>query len=179
MSATPKHPAFVLTCGALTVAVMLTMSCAKGSPSPSSAPTAAPVPAPQAGTARLPWEARLTKGARFQLRDTISDDGDPISVTVTSVEESGDSRVYHLKWSDMGPSTVTVRGSSVLIDDADVKRMKEPFVESDGTVCYGEDFSDPEGECENVCDADLCFHPKHGIVKVAGLYAPNDGFFEK
>lgn len=125
----------------------------------------------------LPWEARLTVGARFELWqefDTEEALPSPLVVTVSKVESVDGARIYHLDWSDdpNGPDRVVVRDGVVTIGEATPEQMKEPFRPSDGAmICYGQDFSNPDG-CDDVCDADLCLDAEHGVLTVSGLYAP-------
>ena len=133
--------------------------------------------------ARLPFEAALTVGAEFVLYQTngdMSDDGQgdgvpPAAVKVTAVEEDGGARVYRLAWTENtnGPDTIRVEGTQVTIGSASAAEMKEPWAPPGGgdTVCYGADFSNPDG-CDDVCDADLCLGSA-GVEQVTGLYAPN------
>lgn len=133
---------------------------------------------PAGGGAKLPWEAAMTVGASFTLHDTIDESGgEPVTVKVANVEESGGERVYTLEWSDggNGPQKVRVRGNLVLINDATPENMQEAFDGPAGT-CYGEDFSNPDG-CEDICDAHLCFDAS-GIIGVDGLYAPGYSIYE-
>ncbi|MCE9576316.1 MAG: hypothetical protein K8W52_24425 [Deltaproteobacteria bacterium] len=130
-----------------------------------------------AAVAHLPWEAALTTGKRFELVVSgTGGGGESIAVTVASVEDHGDTRVYHLSWGEgsQAPTTITVHGDKVLIGDAKPEEMKEPSDQGDMT-CYGADYSNPEG-CDDVCDADLCLSPA-GIVGLDGLYAPNYDMF--
>ena len=127
------------------------------------------------GGDRLPWEAALTEGASFTLKDTLDESGTPHTVTVrvAAVENDGAARVYRLDWGDnsLGPTTLRVENGVVTIDDAAPPAMKEPFVPPGADhTCYGEDLSNPDG-CEDICDADLCLSPA-GIVGVSMLYAP-------
>jgi hypothetical protein len=124
---------------------------------------------------RLPWEAALTVGATFIMKDTLDESGSPETVTVkvAAVETAGAARIYRLDWGDnsLGPTTLRVENGVVTVNDAAPTAMKEPFEPpSTDTTCYGEDLSNPDG-CEDVCDADLCLSPD-GIVGVSMLYAP-------
>ncbi|HVV84493.1 MAG TPA: hypothetical protein VHE35_15600 [Kofleriaceae bacterium] len=132
---------------------------------------------------KLPWEATLTAGASWELAldPDLAADGDepPVTVKVDKVDVQGTLRVYHLSWSDggNGPTTLRVESGVVTINDAQAKEMKEPSEMPDGSTCYGQDFSNPDG-CDDVCDADLCLGAD-GIVSVDGLYAPNDSMYRQ
>lgn len=154
------------------LALSLVAACG-GKSSPSTGGTG---PAP-AGD-RLPWEASLTTGASFTLA-VESEGGEPapgeypdITIKVTNVEDTGAERVYSLEWGEgnMGPSKIVVRGTTVLVGDADEAAMQDPWEVPGGIWCYAEDYSNPDG-CEDVCDAALCLSTA-GIVQASGLYTP-------
>jgi hypothetical protein len=42
-----------------------------------------------------------------------------------------------------------------------------------GEVCYGEGPGKNSGECEDVCFAELCVHPTHGLTGGSGKWWPN------
>jgi hypothetical protein len=42
-----------------------------------------------------------------------------------------------------------------------------------GEVCYGEGPGSKSGECEDVCFAELCVHPTHGLTGGSGKWWPN------
>jgi hypothetical protein len=42
-----------------------------------------------------------------------------------------------------------------------------------GEVCYGEGPGKNAGECEDVCFAELCVHPTHGLTGGSGTWWPN------
>lgn len=143
----------------------------------------APTPAgPQVGNSggaatRLPWEAALTTGAKFELVVSSTEGGgEAIAVTVASVEERAGTRIYHLNWGEgsQAPTTISVQGDQVVIGDAKPAEMKEPYTLGD-MICYGADYANPDG-CDDVCDANLCLSPD-GIVGLDGLYAPNYDMF--
>ena len=124
---------------------------------------------------RLPWEATLTQGARFELHEDLEGNGETVVATVAAVELDGAARVYRLDWGEggAGPSVIRVEGTTVTINDAKASDMQAPYDQEKGDgTCYGEDFSNPDG-CEDVCDASICISPTDGIVSVFGLYAPN------
>lgn len=126
---------------------------------------------------RLPWEASLTTGASFTLAldmEEGGEDGGPAEITikVSNVEDKGSERVYSLDWGDHGgPSKIVARGKDVLVGDAELAAMQEPWEMPGGIMCYAEDFSNPDG-CEDVCDASLCLAEGSGIVSASGLYTP-------
>ncbi len=136
------------------------------------------------GGDQLPWEARLTPGARFELASDLErEDGEapaPITVTVTAVERDGAARVYKLDWGEEGsngPTSIRVDGTQVTIGEAAAADMQDPWeAEGGGATCYAEDYSNPDG-CDDICDASLCISPTDGIVSVFGLYAPGYGIF--
>lgn len=138
-----------------------------------------------AGAGRLPWEAALTLGARFELvSELASDAGDaepPLVVTVTAIEPHSMARIYRLDWGDHtgGPTTITVEDGEVTVGDTSFAEMQKPWSDhgTDAT-CYAADYSNPNG-CDDVCDASLCLSPTAGILSVGGLYAPNYGMFRQ
>ena len=134
---------------------------------------------------RLPWEARLTTGARFEmfgdLEDDSGEDGSRLVVTVTGVEQDGAARVYKLDWGEEGngPASIRVEGTQVTVGDAKAADMQDPWeAEGGGATCYAEDLSNPDG-CDDICDASLCISPQDGIVSVFGLYAPGYGMYSQ
>lgn len=127
---------------------------------------------------RLPWEASLTTGATFTLAvesegDDAGEEYPDVTIKVTNVEDKGTERVYSLDWGGDhgGPSKIVVRGKDVLVGDAELSAMQEPWEMPGGIMCYAEDFSNPDG-CEDVCDAALCLAEGSGIVSAMGLYTP-------
>ncbi len=136
-----------------------------------------PTPAPSGD--RLPWEASLTTGATFTLGVEMEEGGEDggeypdITIKVTNVEDKGSERVYALDWGGDhgGPSKIVVRGKDVLVGDAELSAMQDPWELPGGIMCYAEDFSNPDG-CEDVCDAALCLAEGSGIVSAMGLYTP-------
>lgn len=149
-----------------------------GGKSLSSAPSNTTPEAPAGGGgAKLPWEAAFTVGATFTLVDGMmagapeDEAGDPLTIKVTNVEDTGSERVYSLEWSDAGNGLekIVVRDGVVLFNDVKPEDMQEPF-ETPVGMCYGEDLSNPDG-CDDVCDGYICMDAT-GIVTVAGLYAP-------
>jgi hypothetical protein len=130
---------------------------------------------------RLPWEAAMTKGARFELTPDMAPEAGEAApatlvATVTEVEDQGAARVYHLAWMEGegeadGPRVIRVEGGQVIIGaDTKLASMVEPLADQGGATCYAEDFSNPDG-CEDVCEASLCLGST-GITSVSGLYAP-------
>lgn len=132
------------------------------------------------GAEKLPWEAAFTEGKVFTFVDGMTEggeaaeDSEPLTITVTSVEDNGNERVYTIKWSDAGNGldTIVVRGKLVTFNDVKPEDMQDPLDTPIGT-CYGEDLSNPDG-CEDVCDGHICMDAS-GIVSVGGLYAPGYG----
>ena len=120
----------------------------------------------------------MTVGATFTLIDGMNaggeDEGTPLTIKVTNVEDNGSERIYTLDWSDGGNGLekIVVRGGAVVFNDIAPERMQAPF-EAPVGVCYGEDLSNPDG-CEDVCDGQICLSTD-GIVTVSGLYAPGYG----
>ena len=129
---------------------------------------------------KLPWEAAFTEGKTFTLVEGETaggpeeEQGDPLTITITGVEDHGNERVYTLKWSDAGNGLekIVVRGDKVTFNDVKLEDMQEPFDTPIG-MCYGEDLSNPDG-CDDVCDGQLCLGDD-GIHSVSGLYAPGYG----
>ncbi len=165
----PRLASSILT--AASVVALVACGGKASAPSGSSTPTG---PAP----AKLPWEAAMTVGAKFTLVDGMTagseDEGEPLTIEVTGVDDKGSERVYTLAWSDGGNGLekIVVRTGGVVFDDVPPDRMQPPFETPIGT-CYGEDLSNPEG-CEDICDGQICMNTD-GIVSVGGLYAPGAG----
>lgn len=45
-------------------------------------------------------------------------------------------------------------------------------------VCVGQDPLPGAGDCDDVCDADLCISATAGVVKLGGMWAPGKGLYE-
>jgi hypothetical protein len=157
-----------LTSSLLVIAVA---ACGGSSSSSSGAKTTPGAAAP----ATLPWEAAMTVGATFTLVDGMTagleDEGEPLTIKVTNVEDTGSERSYTLAWSDGGNGLekIVVRGGGVVFNDVKPEDMQDPYETPIGT-CYGEDLSNPDG-CDDICDGQICMNTD-GIVSVGGLYAP-------
>jgi hypothetical protein len=47
-----------------------------------------------------------------------------------------------------------------------------------GEVCVGEEPLPGAGECDDVCEAEMCISSTRGVVKLSGYWAPNKSIYE-
>ncbi len=129
-----------------------------------------------------------------------------IEATVTEVTEVGDARLISLRWTMDGESAgnglpgailVGPRGVKFGSDRADVEASPADaptwpaavaaadlpdghYIHAGalaGELCYGEGPTPDAGDCEDVCFAELCVHPRHGLTGGSGTWWPNYGIF--
>jgi len=161
------------------------------------------------GGAEAAWAAVMKPGAVFSFNDHMDggpDDFTTVEATVTAVKDEGGQHVIALTWSIGGepgvgalPATISVGPAGVVFGDggggpsvltwpaatATTELPRDGFTlyiragELPGELCYGEGPPPDAGDCEDVCFAELCVHPTHGLMGGAGTWWPNYGVFKR
>lgn len=166
------------------------------------------------------WRVLVKPGARWILRDTISEDRkskDTITVETYDVRKVAGADVARLRWTlrsgketrDVGDSdsgrytqvAVTDAGMYILsadMDDAKVtdalkrkpsrsdppkpykgtKQNNGRYLRVEGDlICMGFEPPPDAGDCDSVCDGEVCISPVDGVVKLEGQWAPGETIF--
>ena len=190
-----------------TALILAAAACGGASPTPAPTPSPEPTPAPSSDAASL-WAAVLQPGATFTFDDAVpgtpmADDPTTVVATVSHVEDTPDGRVAHLAWTENDdpmegsamPTRITVGADAVTLqygdDDGDALRFPATAAPAKldgglyidpgpaGELCYGIGPEDDAEECEDVCFAQLCVHPTHGLTGGEGRWWPSFGVFQR
>ena len=137
----------------------------------------------------------------------LAEDPTPVVATVTRVEDTPEGRAIHLTWTERDeplegsglPAIIVVGDDAVTFHDGpdDEEPLRFPatgapaklpgglYVDAGvnpaltGELCYGIGPEDDAPECEDVCFAQLCVHPTHGLTGGEGRWWPEWTVFQR